>query len=53
MTNQEHVKWLREGVEAWNERRGRAHFIPLLSGANLRSVNLSGVYLSGAYMGGC
>lgn len=52
MTNQEHVKWLREGVEAWNERRRGTNFIPLLSGANLRSVNLSGVYLSGAYMGG-
>ncbi len=52
MTNQEHVKWLREGVEAWNKRRGRTRFTPLLAGANLRSVNLSGAYLSGAYMGG-
>ena len=52
MTNQEHVKWLREGVEAWNKRRETRRFIPLLSGANLRRANLSGGDLAGAYMGG-
>ena len=52
MTNQEHVKWVREGAEAWNKRRETRRFIPLLSGANLRRVNMSGGDLSGAYMGG-
>ena len=61
--NQEHVKWLKEGVEAWNRRREQEDFIPDLSdaylfrydlrGANLRhadlrSANLRHVNLSGA-----
>ena len=35
MANPEHVKWLLEGVESWNERRNRDGFIPDLSRSNL------------------
>ena len=37
MANPEHVKWLKEGVEAWNKRREQEDFIP-----NLRDVKLRG-----------
>ena len=55
MANQEHIKWLREGVEAWNQRRRRENFIPDFSGADMSHANLSGVNLrranlSGAYL---
>ena len=46
MANQEHVKWLREGVEAWNERRERENFRPDLSRAYLGRANLSGADFS-------
>ena len=32
MANQNHVDWLREGVEAWNSRRESNDFDPDLSG---------------------
>ena len=35
MTNSEHIKWLREGVQAWNERRKREVFVPNLEGAEI------------------
>lgn len=35
MTNSEHIKWLREGVQAWNERRKREDFVPNLEGADV------------------
>ena len=38
MANPEHVKWLLEGVEAWNARRKREDFKPNLSGVNLREI---------------
>ena len=28
MANPDHIKWLREGVEAWNKRREKQHFFP-------------------------
>ena len=46
MANQEHVKWLKEGVEAWNERRERENFRPDLSRAYLGRANLSGADFS-------
>ena len=46
MANQEHVKWLKEGVEAWNERRERENFRPDLSRAYLGRSNLSGADFS-------
>lgn len=35
MTNSEHIKWLREGVQAWNGRRKREDFVPNLEGADI------------------
>ena len=40
MANQEHVKWLGEGVEAWNRRREQKDFRPDFSGAILRDAKL-------------
>ncbi|WP_165828019.1 hypothetical protein [Rhodovulum sp. BSW8] len=36
MGNPEHLKWLLEGVEAWNARRQRDDFMPDLSGMDIR-----------------
>ena len=35
MANPEHIKWLREGVQAWNERRKHEDFTPDLEGADI------------------
>ena len=35
MANPEHIKWLLEGVDSWNERRGTNRFEPDFEGANL------------------
>lgn len=35
MANAQHIKWLLEGVEAWNARREREDFVPNLAGVNL------------------
>ena len=35
MANSEHIKWLLEGVKAWNRRRERDDFTPDFSEANL------------------
>ena len=35
MANQQHIEWLREGVEAWNNRRRTDWFQPDLSGIKL------------------
>ena len=43
MANHEHLKWLKEGVEAWNKRRQRENFKPNLFGAELSSATLNGV----------
>ena len=37
MANEEHVKWLLEGVDAWNERRQSDYFRPDLSNLNVRN----------------
>jgi uncharacterized protein YjbI with pentapeptide repeats len=63
MANPDHLKMLRQGVDAWNAWRKEEPFItPDLSGANLRGtnhseaflawVNFSGANLSGADLGG-
>lgn len=36
MANQQHIKWLSEGVEAWNRRRKVNRFTPDFSGADLK-----------------
>ena len=36
MANEEHVKWLLEGVDTWNERRQSDYFRPDLSNLNVR-----------------
>jgi len=38
MGNPEHLKWLLEGVEAWNARREREAFVPDLSGMDIRGA---------------
>ncbi len=58
MANPKHIEWLKEGVQAWNERRTTGDFRPDLRGANLQRadlqradlqrVNLRGVKLRGA-----
>jgi uncharacterized protein YjbI with pentapeptide repeats len=48
MANEEHLKILKEGVEAWNRWRQGNEVIPELSGANLSSANLSGARLNHA-----
>ena len=35
MADPEHIKWLLEGVEAWNERRGKEGFTPNFSNVDL------------------
>ena len=35
MANPEHIEWLLEGVQAWNERRKREVFVPNLEGADI------------------
>lgn len=45
MANEEHLKWLKEGVEAWNKRRVEKFFKP-----NLRDANLTGADLTGAVL---
>ena len=34
MANQEHIKWLREGVDSWNVRREQHGFLPDFGGIN-------------------
>ncbi|MBL3610196.1 pentapeptide repeat-containing protein [Rhodovulum sulfidophilum] len=38
MGNPEHLKWLLEGVEAWNARRKREDFVPDLSEMDIRAA---------------
>ena len=58
MANQNHIDWLQEGVEAWNDRRASTDFDPDLSeakiemGTNLRGVNLIRANLKGAILVG-
>jgi hypothetical protein len=46
VANSEHLAWLKEGVEAWNERRTDVA-CPDLSGADLRGAALRGANLQG------
>ena len=39
MADAEHIKWLREGVQKWNERRMRADFVPDLEEADIARFN--------------
>ena len=48
MANEQHLKWLKEGVEAWNARMAQEWFQADLRGANLSRANLSRANLSGA-----
>ena len=43
MANPEHLKWLTEGVGAWNTRRQHENFQPDLFGVELPRVTLDGV----------
>ncbi len=48
MANPDHLEWLKEGVEAWNQRRKHDDFIPDLRQANLRGAELRGANLTEA-----
>jgi uncharacterized protein YjbI with pentapeptide repeats len=57
MANDEHVAMLKQGVEAWNERRREFPIIPdlinaKLGGADLRGANLDGAFLYKADLSG-
>lgn len=57
MANEEHLEWLREGVEAWNKRRELTPFFPELSDMvttqnELMSVNFSSLDLRHAKLNG-
>ncbi|MCY3595057.1 MAG: FRG domain-containing protein [Rhodothermaceae bacterium] len=65
MANPEHIQWLLEGVDSWNERRRRHSFEPDLSGEELfpefakhgridneKRIALEGIDLSDANMSG-
>ncbi len=52
MANPEHIKWLNEGVAAWNERRRETDFTPNLQEADLQKVDLVMANLSGAKLEG-
>lgn len=65
MANPQHIEWLLEGVESWNENRRISHSMPDLSGSDIASlfqeegklsnsgrVDLSGINLSGADLSG-
>lgn len=48
VANPQHLAWLKEGVDAWNERQRNEPFIADLTEANLNGVELSQVNLIGA-----
>jgi len=49
MANKEHLKILKQGVEAWNQwREKNSKITPDLSDAHLSGANLAGANLSGA-----
>lgn len=46
MANPEHIQWLLEGVEKWNERRINTPFVPDLSGEDItRAFQLDGQFV--------
>ena len=58
MANTEHIKWLRRGVKAWNEHRGREVFEPDLREADIPAelgesglVESSGAVIRELYLG--
>lgn len=52
LANEEHLKWLLEGVEAWNNRRRSHDFTPRLIEANLIAMDLRRANLKGADLRG-
>ena len=53
MANEEHLKILEQGVEAWNQwRKGNREIRPDLSGGDLNGGDLNGADLSGANLRG-
>ena len=56
MSTLEHIKWLREGVDAWNKRRRTNPFTPNLEEEDLQSFETTsflGINLSNAHLEGC
>ena len=52
MANEEHLKILKQGVEALNKRRKANFYMLDLSGANLLDADLNDANLNGAYLVG-
>jgi len=48
MANEEHVKWLKQGIESWNDLRRENVFIPDFLNADLKNFDLSYADLRGA-----
>ena len=46
MANQQHIEWLKEGVEAWNKRREVDRFTPDLSGYNFAPTDPMAIAMS-------
>ena len=46
MANQQHIEWLKEGVEAWNKRREVDRFTPDLSGYNFAPTDPMAIMMS-------
>jgi TIR domain/Pentapeptide repeats (8 copies) len=53
MGNEEHIKILRQGVDAWNQwRQEKREITPDLFGADIERINLAGANLTGANFSG-
>lgn len=50
MANSDHVAWIQEGQQSWNDRRENSDFIPDLSGSNFKNFDFSGYNLNAAFM---
>lgn len=47
MANEQHIEWLREGVDSWNKRRQEESFEPDFDGQKFRDVLVPGTSLEG------
>ncbi|TCQ28490.1 toll/interleukin-1 receptor domain-containing protein [Rhizobium sp. PP-CC-3G-465] len=52
MANATHMRWVKQGSEAWNARREERYFVPSLKNADLRGLDLAYMNLRGALLTG-